>query len=449
MKDCKEIFEGKKITQMGLGLLGGGAGDAEYLLENGAEVIITDLKTREQLKSSVDMLTRFPKVTYRLGEHREEDFIDRDFILKGPSVPKVSRCIETARKEGVPVDMSASLFCRIAQMPIIGVTGTRGKSTVVHLLNQMLEKDGRNVLLGGNVQGSSSLRQLDEVGTDSVGLLELDSWKCQGFGEKKSINHPKVLQGAHSPQLAVFTTFMPDHLNYYKGDMDAYLADKANIFLHQERGDIFVVGKQALPALKKYTSKIKSEVIVADGETVPKDWKVGLVGEHNRYNAGIAVAVAQAFGIDEEVIKEVVENIEALPGRLEFVSEVKGVQFYNDTNATTPEAVIAALKALSEKGSIQLIAGGTDKELDSSALLPAIEEQVEQVVFLSGTGTSRLLEGRSDFQVSKSLEDAFMQVTKNAREGSIVLLSPGFSSFGMFTNEYDRGAQFNKLVKNL
>ncbi len=435
---------------MGLGLLGGGTGDAEYMAKNGAEVLITDLKTEEQLVSSVEQLQKFPNISFRLGEHKEEDFFNRDFILKGPSVPLSNVFIETARKNNVPVDMSASLMLRIAHVPAIGVTGTRGKSTVVHFLSTMLEKDGRAVLTGGNVKGLSSLALLDQVEADSVGVFELDSWKCQGFGEERSLQHDRVQQGSHSPQVAVFTTFMPDHMNYYKGDMGAYLADKANIFLHQSTGDVLVIGKQALPAVETYKKHIKADVVVADESSLPKGWKVGLLGEHNRYNAGVAVATARAFGVDDEVIREVVETMLPLPGRLELVGEKKGVRFYNDTNATTPEATMVALRALKEVGPIRLITGGTAKDLDAGALLPLIGEYTEEVVFLDGSGTRQLLNGREDrFTVVNSLQKAFSEVISHAKEGDSILFSPAFSSFEMFANEFDRGEQFNALVTGL
>jgi len=446
----RDIFEGKKVTQMGLGILGRGVGDARFLAENGADLLVTDLKDEEALATSVDTLRQYSNITFRLGEHRVEDFTHCDLVLKGAGVPKGTEFIVAARRVGVPVDMSASLLMRVAQVPVVGVTGTRGKSTVTQYLYEVLKHEGRHVLLGGNVKGVSNLSLLRDVTEESVAVLELDSWQCQGFGEEKSINNPRVRQGPLSPQVAVFTSFMPDHLNYYKGDLDAYLADKANIFLYQSEGDVLVVGKQAFSALQKYKKDIRANVVVADESDVPKNWKLSLLGEHNRYNAGIAVATARAFGVSDEVIQEVVENMKALPGRLELVKEVKGLRFYNDTNATTPEAVVAALKAFSGEGNVRLIAGGTEKDLDNSALLPAIEKYAKQVVFLKGTGTENLLADKEGvYEVVDSLEEAFNMVLKGAGAGDIVLFSPGFSSFGMFNNEYDRGEQYNVLVRSL
>ncbi len=447
MFDFKEIFKDKKITQIGLGLLGRGVGDADFLARNGAELILTDLKTEEELKSSVDKLKKYKNVTFHLGGHRIEDFVDRDLILKGAGVPFNLSHILEARKNNIPVDMSASLLFRIAKMPIIGITGTRGKSTVTHMLHEMLIADGRDVILGGNVKGVSNLKLLESVKSSSVGVFELDSWQCQGLAEEQTLNAKGVEQGVRSPELAVFTIFMPDHLNYYKGDVDAYLADKANIFLYQNSSDVLVIGKQALTALEKYKKDIKSNVIIAGEDDVPKKWNIKLVGEHNRYNVGIAVSVARAFGVDDDVIRHVVENTKALKGRLEFVKTVKGVDVYNDTNSTTPEALEVALKSFTDKNII-LIAGGADKDLDTSSLLQTIKKYAKDVMFLNGTGTEKMLKDDGDYKVFGSLEDAFNSAMKVAKEGDVLLFSPGFASFGMFKNEFDRGEQFVELVEN-
>lgn len=454
MKNLDIIFGGKKITQMGLGLLGRGIGDAGFLARHGADLIVTDIKTKEALTDAIETLKEYPNITYHLGGHVEEDFIDRDFILKGSGVPLDSVYIATARKNNIPVDMSASLLVRISSIPMVGITGTRGKSTVTHCIEKILKADNRNVLLGGNVKGVSNLSLLEDISDDSIGVFELDSWQCQGFGEEKTIEREGIQQGPISPNIAVFTTFMPDHLNYYKGDLDAYLADKANIFLHQSASDTLVIGRQALPVLQKYKNKIKSHVIVADENDVPKSWKLKLMGTHNRYNIGLAIVVARTLGVDDDIIKDVVENMSAIPGRLELLATVKGVDVYNDTNATTPEATIAALSALystGEKGGIILIAGGTDKQSDVSALMPAIKKHTKKCILLSGSGTDKLVAkdlSVKDMVVS-SLEEAVTQAFSFATEGDTILFSPAFASFGMFKNEYDRGEQFNVLVNKL
>ena len=161
--DASGHFRGKRITVMGLGLLGRGVGDAKYLAECGADLIITDLKTHEQLAESVTQLNSFPNIRFVLGEHRLEDFNNRDLILKAAGVPLHSIYIAEAKKNNIPVRMSADLFAEISGIQTVGVTGTRGKSTVAHMIYEILKSSGKPVLLGGNVRGVSNLALLKDA----------------------------------------------------------------------------------------------------------------------------------------------------------------------------------------------------------------------------------------------------------------------------------------------
>jgi len=435
---------------MGLGLLGRGIGDAAFLARHGAVLTVTDQKTGVELADSLRQLGEYANIEYTLGEHAEKDFEDRDLVLKGAGVPLDSKYIKTARKAGVPVDMSASLFGRIAPIPMVGVTGTRGKSTVTHVVEQILRADGRKVLLGGNVRGVSNLSLLEKVTPDSTAVFELDSWQLQGFGEEKSLNMLDVKQGPHSPHVAIFTTFMADHMNYYNGSMKDYLADKAHIFQHQTEEDIVVIGKQALDALAPYMTSMKGQVIIADEHALPEHCEVPLLGEHNRYNIGIAVATGRALGVSDETIRSAVQAVSPVPGRLEYLRSIRGIDLYNDNNATTPDATAAALAALDpdKKKNIILIAGGADKGLDTAVLHAAAEEHVKACVFLPGTGTERLLK-ECDMPLPRQVEElpqAAEAACNVAESGDIVLFSPGFASFGQFKNEYERNDQFVQLV---
>lgn len=426
---------------MGLGLLGRGVGDARYLASQGAELIVTDLKSKEDLATSVEALSSFPNVTFVLGEHRLEDFRDQDFILKAAGVPLDSIYIEEARKAGVPIKMSASWFKELSGIPLIGITGTRGKSTVTHMLHDILSAAGGKILLGGNVRGVSTLALLEEATPEHTALFELDSWQLQGFGEDHI-----------SPELSLFTTFYPDHLSYYKDDIDAYLADKANIFLYQKPSDTLILGEQmALTVIDKYESQIASKVQVAGEKTLPEGLELLVPGEHNRYDAALAFAAARVLGVDDTISVKALEAFLGIPGRLELVALKDGVSFYNDTNSTTPEATIVALHALAEEGGarINLILGGHDKGLEMKNLLELIGESTKHVSLLAGSGTDRIKESLPDAPVFDSLEEAVADARSHAEPGDTVLLSPAFASFGMFTNEYDRGDQFTAIVKGL
>ena len=436
------MFQGKKITVVGLGLLGRGLGDIRYLAEMGAEITVTDMKSPEQLKESLDALSQYSNIRYTLGEHRLEDFRGRDLILKAPKMPLDSPYIAEAKKNGIPVTMSAALFVRLSQIKVVGITGTRGKTTTTYLIAEGLKQAGYKVLLGGNIQGVSTLALLPTVTPDTIAVLELDSWQLQGFREE-----------GISPHVSVFTTFFPDHMDYYHNDMDAYLADKAEIFLHQTEGDILVAGEQVATILsQKYGQQIRSKVEVAKTQDFPAQVELKIPGDHNRYNAACALKALHALGIDSGTSLTALATFEGVQGRLQFVREVAGIKIYNDTNATTPEATLAALNALDMGvNNIVLIMGGYDKGLDMTVLAAKAATVCKDVILLAGTGTSALQANGmlQHCNVCGSLEEAVRKAIGAASKGDTVIFSPAFASFGMFRNEYDRGDQFLALVQKL
>lgn len=437
--DARAHFKGKKITVMGLGLLGG-VGDIAYLAESGAEIIATDLKSEEELRPSLEVLKNFPNIRYTLGRHDLADFRDRDLIIKAPSTPLDSVYIAEARKHGIPITMWAALFtgfAREAGATIVGVTGTRGKTTVTAMIAAILREAGKRVVEGGNVRGTSLLPQLADVTAGTVVVLELDSWKLQGFAE------------AHmSPDIAVFTTFYPDHLNYYADDLAAYLADKATIFLYQTPEDTLILGKQCAPTIiEKYGEQIVAKTLVVDGTKLPDTWVLTIPGLHNRYNAALALASARALGVADEISRAALATFAGVPGRLQLIREVRGVAIYNDTTSTTPEAALAALAALGTERTL-VIAGGTDKNLELDALIEKLKE-VKKLILLAGSGTERLQSAFPDALVYDSLAPAVADAVESSESGDTILFSPAFTSFGMFKNEYDRGDQFTALVEKL
>ncbi|MDP3661537.1 MAG: UDP-N-acetylmuramoyl-L-alanine--D-glutamate ligase [bacterium] len=455
--DWKRFFRGKKVTLMGLGLLGRGIGDAVFLAEHGAELIVTDLKPSTALGSSLKKLRKYKNIRYTLGEHKLEDFRNRDFILKAAGVPLDSPYIAEARKNKIPIEMDASLFAKL--MPkgvlLVGVTGTRGKSTTTALIYEILSSSPPRLRRGaeggvvgsvfkaGNLVPEATLPLLKKVKSGDIVVLELDSWQLQGFHDAKI-----------SPQVAVFTTFLDDHLSYYRStsltaSREKYFADKTAIFKYQKKNDVLVVGEQA----SLFVSSQKK--IVARSVDVPKEWESKLLGEHNRENIACAIAAARHFKIPELAIRKAVELFKGISGRLEYLRTVRGIKIYNDTNATTPDATIAALRALGKD--IVLICGGTDKGLDMSKLVAEIPNHCKAVVFLKESGTEKLIINfqfpiSNQFPIFKkeTLKECVEEAMKIAKKGDLILFSPSFASFGKwFKNEYDRGAQFVKIVKCL
>lgn len=446
MSAYQEYFKGKRITLMGLGLLGRGVGDARFLAQCGAELLVTDLKTKEQLAESLEQLKEFPHIIYRLGGHVLEDFQNRDLVLKAAGVPLNSPYIAEAKKNHIPVRMSADLFVELSGLPTVAITGTRGKSTVTHMIAHILKTAGKEVLLGGNVRGVSTLALLPQVTPVSIAVLELDSWQLQGFGE------------AHiAPHVGVFTTFYPDHMNYYGSSMEQYFADKANIFLNQTESDTLVLGEQMAPFVKEfgYANKIKAHTAIVSAKNLSKTTTLKIPGQHNRYNAALAQAAAAALGVDEKIIKAALESFEGVEGRLQFLKEVRGVKIYNDNNATTPDATIAALRAFGDSKNIVLIMGGSDKGLDMQPLVDEIHTRCKKVFLLDGAGTQRIKDQiESDLtllsgQVYQGVPEVAQAAFAACVPGDILLFSPAFASFGMFKNEYDRNDQFVAAVASL
>ncbi|MFA6393010.1 MAG: UDP-N-acetylmuramoyl-L-alanine--D-glutamate ligase [Candidatus Paceibacterota bacterium] len=475
MQNYKQQFKGKKITVMGLGLLGRGIGYTKFLAECGADLIVTDLKSKEQLAPALKALEKFSghkrglgPIKFVLGEHRLEDFKNRDMIIKAAGVPLDSIYIKEAKKNGIPIEMDVSLFAKCApEVMIIGVTGTRGKSMTTTLIYEILHgnekllsssakatagRGEKKVYLGGNLRGVATLPLLKKVKNGDILVCELDSWQLQGFGEAML-----------SPSISVFTTFMPDHMNYYKNDMDKYFGDKANIFKFQKSEDTLVV----LPEMKKLINKedVKSKLIITDKKNVDS-WKFNVKGDHHRNNLACAVQVAKVLGIPGVKIKKVVSKFKGLEGRLELLKTYKGIKIYNDNNATTPEATIAGIEALvsprqglGEKkyGSrtsrnIILICGGADKGLLLDNFVKVVNENCKSVVMIPGTGTERLITNYQLLitnEVGKDLKDIVKTALSEAKKGDIILFSPAFASFGMFNNEYERNDLFMKIIKKL
>ena len=436
-------FEGKKITLMGLGLLGRGVGDAKFLAECGAEVLVTDMKTEMELAESVEVLKKYPNVTFHLGKHTMEDFTSCDMVIKAAGVALDSPFIVAARTAGVPVYMSTALFAKYAMeigATIVGVTGTRGKSTVTQMIYWGLKETGSvNAFLGGNVRGVSTLTLLSEIKSGDIAVLELDSWQLQGFGDLKI-----------SPDISVFTNLMPDHQNYYKSE-DDYFADKANIFLYQNATDVLICGEGIEQKIKAARPPLAPIV----PESIPDEWQLQIPGAHNRDNASLATEVLRHF-LEEEEIWASITSFAGVEGRLQLVSDKNGVKIYNDNNATTPEATIAALQALSvprlrsgQNQNIVLILGGADKGLDMSNLLYEIAKSCKRVICLAGTGTSRITPFMQDYSIYDNLKSAVEEAIKSAQSGDIILFSPAFASFGMFKNEYERNDTFLKIIDSV
>ncbi len=461
------FFKGKKITVFGLGLLGGGVGIVKFLANQGAKVIVTDIKTKEQLAPSLEKLKGLKNVEFVLGQHRKEDFEKTDMVIKNPVVPWTNEHIKLAIEKNIPVEMDSSLFFKLCKNPIVGVTGTKGKTTTASLIYEILKFAGKNPVKVGIGQ-ASVLDKLEILKKDSIPVFELSSWRLSALGRAKL-----------SPHIAVIKNILLDHLNYYK-TMDNYLADKENIFLFQKPQDFLVINGDD-EILKKSSEKAKSQVIkfslhslkreksifIDEGTIYANDGvdtkkivdtrDIKIPGVHNLTNVMAAAGAAIAFGISIEIIKKAMSEFKGVPHRLEFVREVGGIRYYNDTAATIPDAMMSALDSFSQP--IILIAGGTDKKLDFSLAGKDILRKTKDIIFIKGDATDKLLDeikknlpemdkGR-EFIIADSIEEVVEEANKKAKPGDVILLSPGAASFGLFANEFERGDKFRETIERL
>jgi len=440
LKQFKQDFYGKKVLILGLGVLGRGTADAKFFAEIGAKVKVTDLKTKQELEPSLEKLKEF-SIQFVLGEHRTEDVLSADYIIRNPAVPRDSQYLQLARRNNIPIYMDEALFLKYAPVHTIGVTGTRGKSTTATLIYQVLEKADFSVWLAGNIRDKAALPLLTKIKRNDWVVMELSSWQLQGFGWEKI-----------SPNIAVFTNVFEDHLNRYPS-MEEYIDDKKNIFRYQTEND-FLVFYSFDKRLKKFVSDAKSQLIEFSKKSFPSKWNLNLKGKHNRLNAGAVFKVGEILKIDFSIMKKVFQNFKGLKYRLEKTASIDGVDYYNDTTSTTPAAGKAALNSFQQD--IVLICGGASKNLDMHGFAEAIVKKVKKVVLLEGTETKNLKKLIKELGGAEKIigefqdfHDAVVKAGETAEEGDIVLLSPGCASFGMFVNEFDRGEQFDKIVKEM
>ncbi|MBA2391378.1 MAG: UDP-N-acetylmuramoyl-L-alanine--D-glutamate ligase [Ktedonobacteraceae bacterium] len=449
-------MRGKRVLVMGLGLQGSGMAAARYAAQQGALVRVTDMKAPEVLAPSVQALAGLP-IEFILGQHREEDFMWADMVIRNPGVSRSSPYLLLAQEHGAHIEMEIGLFFLACPGRILGVTGTRGKTTTASLLYEILRASGAPTLLGGNVAGVETLSLLPQITAETQVVLELSSWQLEGLAPH-----------AISPEIAVMTNIYPDHLNTYNG-MEDYAEAKANIFRYQSPQGKAIFnydndwtrrfGEEA-PGQTWFTSLARGGSFARGStEITPFPFTdTPLAGRHNLENILLATTTARLLDIADETIAQTVRTFRGIPHRLEDVRELNGVRFVNDSASTTPVAGRVGLEAFNAP--IVLVAGGNTKHLPLEQWPARIIERCRDVVLLPGSGTDELLPTLHEEvrlqHVSDPIRGIFSDFTEAldkavalTRPGDILLLSPGFTSFGMFLNEFDRGDQFVKYVKGL
>ncbi len=462
----RPLYRHQRVTVMGLGLFGGGAGAARFWSELGSDVVVTDLRDAETLAPSLKELEGLG-CRFVLGEHRDEDFKNCDLVIANPAVKPDNQYLRLARSAGAHVLTEIGLVFRLASGPIIGVTGSNGKSTTTALLGQMLRAHEPRTLVGGNL-GGSLLGALRRHLPSAPIILELSSFQLHYLRRQRV-----------SPTVSVVTNLQPNHLDWH-GTVLRYYEDKRTIVRFQTNDDAVVLNVED-PTLAAWAAACRGRVVhvarkdpgarnacFLDAEDrivarldqtecvlAPID-SLQLPGGHNVMNALLAAAAAYTFSRNAEAVGEGLAAFSGLPHRLEDVGTADGIRFVNDSIATTPQSTICALASFKEPKA--LIVGGHDKGLSFEDLGAAIRQHAHAAVLVGETATAIRDAIEADaaepprpplFEAGSDFEQAVRLAKEACPAGGIVLLSPACSSHDMFNNFAERGEAFRRIVREL
>lgn len=478
-QELKKV-KGKKVTIVGLARSGAGAANLLSLM--GADVTVTDIKREDELKSYIQNINK--KVKLVLGSHPEYLFKEADLVVVSPGVPLDISPLSLARSNGVPVIGELELAYRITVSGLneeeriincnkgfLAVTGTNGKSTTTSLLDFMMNKGGFKTLLGGNIGNALTEEILKSAGvradkkTVDFVVVEVSSFQLEAIEKFK-------------PVVASLLNITPDHLDRYHSMKD-YIDAKAKIFMNQTEEDYLVLNYDDDETRKLYYSELKSikpqvyffsrkhdvkGMYIKDGyiycnipditgEKNPSILinadDIRIKGVHNLENAMAASAMALLAGCPVNSIIDSLKEFEGLEHRLEFVREINGVSYINDSKGTNVAAVMKSLEGF--ESPVILIAGGRDKAGDFTALRELVKEKVKSLILI-GEASVKIKKALGDLvntYTASSLKDAIEIAQREAKKGDVVLLSPACASFDMFRDFEDRGRQFKDIVRRL
>lgn len=452
-------YRNLNVLVMGLGSFGGGLGVVRFLSDRGARICVTDTRTAEKLAESLAALESIPNLQFKLGMHDAADFRNADLIVVSPAIRPDNPYLEIARQAQVPLTSEINLFWQWNSAPVVAVTGSNGKSTTTAMIHTILQQSGRRAWLGGNI-GISLLPEVDQIQRDDVVVLELSSFQLTDLDRLQA-----------SPAVSVVTNFAPNHLDWHD-TLDHYRWAKQTMLRWQQPTDIAVLNGDD-PDVREWTSPGRRLLFgltdpgtdgafaTAEGDTIVrsngkeqslalKQW-LKLPGRHNLANALAATCATLQFGANSDVVRRGIEQYQPLPHRLQWVADVNGRKFYNDSLATTPESAIVGLEAFDAP--VILLAGGYDKQVDLSEMAASISCRAKAVALMGQTaGVIRDLIRKNPAATCRmspelsSFRESFEWALTQSAPGDVILLSPGCASYDWFRNFADRGQQFTELV---
>ncbi len=437
-----------------VGMARTGVATALFCAAREARVTATESRTESEIGDAVAKL-RDEGVTLELGGHQENTYLAQDLIIPSPGVPADDAFLQAARSKGITIWSEIELAYRFMEGKLIGITGSNGKTTTTTLVEHILRGAGFPTVLAGNV-GTPLISRVEAMTSETVTVAELSSFQLE-------------LIDTFRPDISVFLNLTPDHLDRHL-TLEAYGAAKARIFENQTELDAAVLNADDVAAMAyapkraqvfKFSRKQHlapgtylrgDEIVFAhDGkeESILKQQEIPLAGAHNLENVLAAVAATRLAGADPAAIAKGVRSFAGVEHRLEFVAEIAGVRYYNDSKATNVDAALKALDAFS--GRILVILGGKDKGSDYTLLQKALREKAI-LALLIGAAADKIekqIAGSVAFERAGSIQRAVEIASHAARPGDVVLLAPACASFDQFQNYEHRGRVFKELVQQI
>ncbi len=442
-------LDGRRVVVVGLARTGQAV--ADFLLDHGAKVVGTDTMLPENAGQKIKTLAE-KGMSLELGGHMEDTFLDAEMIVVSPGVPLTIPPLKKALAQGVEIIGELELAAGFITAPMAAVTGTNGKSTVTTLIGEILKASGKEVFVGGNI-GNPLVNLIKDRKTVDLAVVEVSSFQLETVRDF----HPKV---------AVLLNITPDHLDRHAG-FKAYVEAKARMFAKQVPEDTAVLNAddKLTDSIQTHAKKLKFSRMnrVRDGAFIQRDkmlivrenrevreWpleEITLVGTHNQENIMAAILAGWALGVELDQAFKTAAAFKGLPHRLQFVGQIKGASYFNDSKGTNPGAVVKSLESFTKP--VLLIAGGRDKATDFSVLKDAVREKVKLAILL-GEAKEKIalaIEDESEIVQVENISEAVRLAVERAEPGEVVLLSPACASFDQFRDYIHRGEVFTELVQ--
>jgi len=450
-----ENFINKTITIIGLSERTGLA-VAEKMIDMGAEVIISDIKTKEELKPQLSILDKFDNIKYDLGRHSDK-ILKTDLIVLSPGVPIDLAILKKAEQQNIEIISEIELAYRLTDANIIGITGTNGKTTVTSLTGHILKQNlDCKVRVAGNI-GAPLIAEIDNLGENDWLVVELSSFQLEKIRDFK-------------PEISVFLNFSPDHLDRHK-TVKNYWNAKWRIFENQNSDDIAVINfddqylRNNYKKIKANTYKVTKERKIDQGvyyneekiyqidpklankTEILKTNVIPLIGTHNITNTAFAALIARLFNIKKEAIRESVESYKAFAHRLEVIYD-KEYKIIDDSKATNPHAAVNAMRSIEMP--LILIAGGQDREADFADFAYAVKQRIKKIILFGETKLDIKEEldklNYNNYVIVENMQEAVKDSFKDIKRGDTLLLSPGCPSWDMYESYKKRGLEFQNEV---